>query len=203
MSGFAVHCGRHWLPSALHANCGTIEWMAPKVVELAEGPARARAVERETLAALARIAQRMRPTGVTLEPEDIAQEAYLRVRSRLEDGTVLGRSYLWRAAYTAMIDLLRRERAEQRRRTQLTVVDVAPDPSPESRAHGREIGVAIDGCVKDLPDDRQRVVVLHLLGHGVKDVAGLLGEPYKKIENLLYRGLRALRGCLAGKGFNP
>lgn len=192
-----------WTTSARLAKCGTIGGMASKVVELAEGPVRARATERETLAALTRIASRMRPPGVVLEPEDIAQEAYLRVRSRINEGTVLGRSYLWRAAYTAMIDLLRRERAEQRRRTQLSIVDEAPGPSPEAGAHGAEIGVAIDGCVKDLPDDRQRVVVLHLLGHGVKDVSTLLDAPYKRIENLLYRGLRALRSCLDGKGFRP
>ncbi|MEM6996030.1 MAG: RNA polymerase sigma factor [Myxococcota bacterium] len=180
---------------------GKIPSVASKVIGLAGR--RTGAAERETLAALTDIAARMRPAQVALEPSDIAQEAYLRIRTRMEEGVEVGRSYLWRAAYTAMIDMLRRERAEQRRRTQLPVADVAPGPSPEASAQGNEIGTAIHGCVGELPDDRAQVVVLYLQGHAAKDVRALLGWPSKKIDNLLYRGLRRLRACLEKKGFTP
>lgn len=183
--------------------CGRVFEVADDVVELAAARRTRSGQEAEVLAQLTRAATAIARRGGGVDPRDVAQEAFLRLRSRLASGESLGRGYLWRTAYSVTIDLRRREQAEQRRRAQLAPADASPRPSPESRAAGSEIGVAIHGCVEALPEARRRVVVLHLQGHGVKDVSKLLDAEYKRIENLLHRGLKALRACLEQKGFAP
>ncbi len=182
--------------------CGTMLAMVTKVVSLDAGPA-PDATEAETLAKLMHAATRMGASSKGIDPRDIAHEAFLRLRPRIAAGQTIGEGYLWRTAYSVLIDTMRREQAEDRRRKKIAAVEPGRAPSPESRAHGREIGAAIHECVDGLVEDRKTVVVLHLQGHGAKEVSTLLAWQHKRVENLLHRGLKALRRCLSGKGFEP
>ena len=159
---------------------------------------------RQTLTAAVR---RVCPAWLSSEREDIVQTALIRVaRLATEKNEPLGRSYLWKVAYTATVDEVRRRR--RRRETTLTDADDrhvsrAPGADPERLARSQAMGEAIRGCLEEMVGTRRPPVTLHLLGHSVPEAARLLGLERKKAENLVYRGLADLRRCLEAKGYTP
>ena len=76
-------------------------------------------------------------------------------------------------------------------------------PGPERVARAREIGRGILGCLKTLTPERTLGVALYLQGHTAPQTARILGWSLKKAENMIYRGMADLRGCLEGKGLRP
>jgi RNA polymerase sigma-70 factor (ECF subfamily) len=125
----------------------------------------------------------------------------LRRSERTDD---LGSSYLWRVAYTATVDEIRR----LRRRREVAFEDASPErPAPDAdpeRAHaGSEIGEGLAACLARLVQARRLAVALYLQGHSVPEAARLLGWGEKRVENLVFRGLADLRRCLAAKGLTP
>jgi RNA polymerase sigma-70 factor (ECF subfamily) len=130
------------------------------------------------------------------------------VAGLLQDGEgnhVLSSSYLWKVAYTATIDEIRR----QRRRNEVALEEGADGPAtapaldPERTRSAREIGEALQSCLGVLAEPRRLAVTLHLLGHSVPEAGRILGWESKRVENLVYRGLADLRRCLEGKGVRP
>jgi len=145
------------------------------------------------------------PTWLAAEAEDIVQESMIRllhiVESR-EGNPDPGSLYLWKVAYSVTVDEIRR----QRRRHEVPLgnglpraVDGGHGSSPEELAAGGEVGRGILDCLAGLAENRRQAVRLRLLGHTVGEVASLMGWPYKKTENLVYRGLEDLRRCLRRK----
>lgn len=154
------------------------------------------------------------PSDLAAHTDDLVQLAVLRVLHAMpeddqgEGAEPLPTSYLRKVAYTTTIDELRKVRSQQNTRgqaaqAQAQAVEPTATPSPESAAHGAQIGTAIRGCIERLDTDRRRAVVLHLQGHSVPEAASLLGWVRKRTENLVYRGMADLRRCLASKGFQP
>ena len=146
------------------------------------------------------------PPWLASQADDIAQAAMLRVlRARERGATALNASWLRSAATSAVIDEVRHRRAlredplDQAGDTPAT----ASEGQPERRAHARQVGAAILSCLAPLPDDRRRAVSLYLHGHPVPELGRLLGWDPKRAENLVYRGLAALRDCLRRKGIEP
>ncbi|MBJ6761211.1 RNA polymerase sigma factor [Myxococcaceae bacterium JPH2] len=141
--------------------------------------------------------------------EDLLQSAMIRVvelQRREPDRAQLSQAYLYRVAYTALIDELRR----QSRRREVALEDLetgAPQPeapdNPERSAGASQIGRAVRDCLSRLVTDRRQAVTLHLQGHSVPEAAALLGWEDKRTENLVYRGMSALRACLSKKGIEP
>ena len=157
------------------------------------------------LAELERAASRLCPPALSSVRDDIVQQAFMRARAaagELGSGKIAKR-YLWRAAYTVIVDLLRQQRAQARRDEGYGVVAPAHAVSPESAASASQIRLHVHDCVAALPDARRRAVALYLVGHGPAEIATLLGEEYKRIENLVLRGLRRVRECLERKGVRP
>ncbi len=107
-----------------------------------------------------------------------------------EGTTPRGASYLWRVAYTVVIDEIRRFRRQQRQSEQLDRGD-GRTPGPEVRSEILE-------CLRGLQDRRRTAVTLHLQGFRTGEVAAALGWTEKQAENLVYRGLADLRACLEG-----
>ena len=144
--------------------------------------------------------------------DDIVQNAVIRVLRLLEQSEgkrELAPSYLWKVAYTAMIDEVRRVHPERYESLEGAVADGAP-PShaskaldPESETSGRELGAAIQSCLQTLVRPRRLAVALYLYGHGVPEAARLMGWDAKRTENLVYRGLNDMRKCLSAKGLEP
>lgn len=162
-------------------------------------------------AALARAVARVCPHWLADHAEDLVQVALMRVmevRRRTEGSAQFTSFYLRKAAYSALVDEIRR----RRRRHEVPLEDgesgmpptpVAGGSSPEERNAGREIGRAIRDCLARLIEPRRWAAGLHLQGHSVPEVSRLMGWSAKKAENLVYRGLADLRQCLVEKGVTP
>src|SRR5262249_41840191 len=114
----------------------------------------------------------------------------LLVRPRGEGTRPVRASYLWKVAYTVIIDEIRRFRRQQRHGEALA--------SGDESTPGPEIRTEIHDCLRALPDRRRVAVTLYLEGFGTTEVAQAMGWTVKQAENLIYRGVADLRHCLAG-----
>lgn len=163
---------------------------------------------------LSRAVARVCPAWLRDRQDDLVQCAVLRVmdieRKRGPEGEGnrdLNSSYLYRVAYSAMIDEIRRIR--RRDETDLDTPESPAMPeapnihSPESLAEAAEQGAAIRDCLNGLVVPRRAAVTLYLAGHSVPESSRILRWTLKKTENLVYRGLADLRQCLLSKGIRP
>jgi RNA polymerase sigma-70 factor (ECF subfamily) len=159
---------------------------------------------------LVRSVRHVCPAWLRDRADDIVQNALIRVleisRTR-ESSNSVPSSYLWKVAYSATMDEIRR----LRRRPEVSWEDAergGPDPAdpvdpagPEADMALDELGAASEACLATLPEARRMVVGFHLLGYSAGEIAASLGWGEKSVRNLLHRGLVALRQCLTGKGF--
>jgi RNA polymerase sigma-70 factor (ECF subfamily) len=141
---------------------------------------------------LIRAVERHCPPPLAAHREDLVQMALVKLLERppIEGIAVRGASYLWRVAYTVVIDEIRRYSRQQRQAEQLARGE-GGTPGPEVRSE-------ILDCLGGLQDRRRTAVTLHLQGFRVGEVARALGWTEKQAENLVYRGLADLRICLEG-----
>lgn len=149
------------------------------------------------------------PPWLASGADDLVQEALVkmwRMGVLGEGGTGVPSSYVWRVAHSVLVDEIRRRRRRHEvpmeEEPQLTEV-ATQQPGPERQASGSEAGRAILDCLRLLAEPRRRAMTLHLLEHGVPEMADLLGWGRKKAENAVYRGLQDLRQCLQMKGWTP
>ncbi|MEM7156105.1 MAG: sigma-70 family RNA polymerase sigma factor [Myxococcota bacterium] len=163
-------------------------------------------------AKLGRVVARACPPWAAAHREDIVQAAMLRVvraRERNEDGRELPSSYLWKVAYSATIDEVRRLRAKREVSLGSGASDEGGEPvdaaalGPERRAESAQLSGAIAQGLGQLNEARRQAVTLYLQGHSVPEIGRLLGWPPKRAENMVYRGLAKLREHLAAKGWAP
>jgi RNA polymerase sigma-70 factor (ECF subfamily) len=158
---------------------------------------------------LARAVARVCPAWMADRAEDLVQVALMRVAEvyrRSEGKAELSSFYLRKAAYSAVVDEIRRLRRRQEVPLEEERSETHPastEPDPAQIYAGGEIGRAIHDCLGRLVRPRRLAVTLHLQGHRVAEAARLLGWSAKKAENLVYRGLADLRGCLDAKGIRP
>jgi RNA polymerase sigma-70 factor (ECF subfamily) len=159
---------------------------------------------RDTLRAAA---ARVVPSWLADQRDDIVQAAMLRLIPKLSEGDPEGRSspaYLWRVAYSITVDEIRRRRCRPEEQPSERTPEAGDrQPTPERALAGREIGLAIRGCLEKVLADRRRAVTLYLQGHGPSEIARLMGWNIKRAENLVARGLDDLRTCLKRKGVTP
>lgn len=158
---------------------------------------------------LVRAVARTCPRWLASEADDMVQNALLRVleiQRRREGDVEFSAFYLRRAAYSVVVDEIRR----RRRRGEVPLDPEAEgeepgrpseDPDPEELSESRELGRAIAKCLGGMVRPRRLAVTLHLQGHRIREVGGLMGWSAKKAENLIYRGLADLRECLGSQGF--
>jgi len=158
---------------------------------------------------LARTLAAICPPWLRDRSDDIVQMAMIRIMEierRSEGNPEFKASYLWKVAYSVMVDEIRKVRRLQEVPLEMNVHDLPGregPADPERNRVRREIGVGIQDCLMQLADSRRAAVALHLQGHSVPDAARVLGWSPKRTENLVYRGLVDLRDCLARKGLNP
>jgi RNA polymerase sigma-70 factor (ECF subfamily) len=75
----------------------------------------------------------------------------------------------------------------------------APESSPSQRATRRERAVLLADAIKCLPEDYAEVIILrHLEGLPLSDVAGRMGRSVDSVKKLWVRGIARLREALAG-----
>lgn len=165
---------------------------------------------------LSKAVARVCPGWLADRRDDIIQSALIRVANvaAREGNAPLAASYLWKAAYSATVDEIRRVRrlrespleeveTETNAGRERAVLHAADRADPERRAESRQVGTAIRACLAGLLADRRRAVTLHLQGHTIPECGRLLGWDAKRAENLAYRGMQDLRACLEQKGITP
>ena len=160
---------------------------------------------------LVRAVARLCPRWLIDRRDDLVQAAVMRVMQITEKRSAAGEehqpispSYLYRVAYSVLVDEMRRLR--RRNETDLED-DAAPAAiareNPERSAASMEIGRGIQDCLTRMKRERRLAVTLHLQGHTIAEAARLLDWAAKRTENLVYRGLADLRECLMAKGIRP
>ena len=128
------------------------------------------------------------------DAEDVAQEAAVRayrgftsLRNRDQF-----RSWLVRIAWRLALD---RRKSERRRGVRELKASVAPtkSPSAEEIAAGRQTEERVWEAVDGLPEKLRIVVVLSAIeGHGMREVAALLGLAEGTVKSRLYEARRRL-----------
>jgi RNA polymerase sigma-70 factor (ECF subfamily) len=72
--------------------------------------------------------------------------------------------------------------------------------SPEAQAEREELLRKVEEAMARLPESRRTAVGLHLQGMTTDEIADLMGWTEPKARNLVYRGLKDLRGKLRSAG---
>jgi RNA polymerase sigma-70 factor (ECF subfamily) len=152
---------------------------------------------------IARAVRSVCPRWLAEQGDDLSQIAVSRILDRLrttEGQLELSQGYLYRTAYSVVVDEIRRCRRRREIAMDSDVVLQSHDANPERQTFSREVRDAVAGCLRRLVTSRRRAVTLHLLGHSIREISALLESRYKQAENLVYRGLSDLRACLERRG---
>jgi RNA polymerase sigma-70 factor (ECF subfamily) len=155
-------------------------------------------------AVLARCVRMVRSVGARhglseADLDDVVQDVRIRLwRSctTTEQIERLGTSYVYKAATTAALDLIRRRRAHGAELSEF--VDdhsnrIAASTAASDEADAHDLEAQVLAALKTLPLSRRTAVRMYLTGYGREEIAGLLGWTEAKTRNLLYRGLDDLR----------
>lgn len=145
------------------------------------------------------------PPWLQSEADDICQTALVRLLRKLREEPVIhaSRTYLKQAAKNAVIDAVRSHAARERHYQQVAAVGREAEPTPEKLAADRELRHTVTAHVERLPSARNEAVSLYIDGHAIAEIAERLGCGTKRIDNLVYRGLRSLRDSLTTAGITP
>jgi len=140
------------------------------------------------------------------DAEDVAQEAFVKAHRKFSQLRDRDRFRAWLARMTWRL-ALDRQRADRRRATHEAASCVQPEheraigPDRESVAddfHARERAAALWQAIDSLPEKLRIVVVLaNMEGHGLADVAALLGIPEGTIKWRLSEARRQLKEQLS------
>jgi len=145
------------------------------------------------------------------DQDELVQEVRIRLwRSRASGELIslLGASYVYRAAITAALVVIRRRRVKTSG-SDASLHDDGMDAAasdaatPETELASRELAEEVEHALESIPSSRATVVRLHLSGYSREEVAQLYGWSEGKTRNLLYRGLADLRAVLNERGIGP
>jgi len=153
--------------------------------------------------------QKVCPAWLANQKEDLVQAAFLRVFRIWKDTEESGppsTSYVWKVAYSATVDEIRRARV--RREESLDETDVTrtadtKSPSVEQTTAAADVRGEIVAGLRTLRTERRQAVQLYLSGFSLKDSARTLGWNSKKADNRRYHGLADLRSYLKKRGIEP
>jgi RNA polymerase sigma-70 factor (ECF subfamily) len=153
--------------------------------------------------------QKVCPAWLANQKEDLVQAAFVRVFKvwkNSEESGVPSTSYVWKVAYSATVDEIRRARVRREEpldETNVTRTAGTKSPSVEQTAAAAEMRREIVAGLRTLRTERRQAVQLYLSGFSLKDSARLLGWNTKKVDNRRYHGLADLRGYLQRRGIEP
>jgi RNA polymerase sigma factor (sigma-70 family) len=159
---------------------------------------------------------RVCPKDLGIQFDDIEQEARLRLWRAIEAEREINfhGSYIYRIVVSVTINAIRR--AKSRREEQLrlagddedgdaaeaqpTIPTAVAENSPEAQAEREELLRKVAEAMARLPENRRLAVGLHLNGMTTGEIADLMVWSEPKARNLVYRGLKDLRGELRSAG---
>lgn len=147
----------------------------------------------------------VRPAWLASRHDDIVQAAMMRLMRAVRRGSRqgFGRAYVRRAAYTAMLDEIRRVRACPESPWVTAQHDARGRGGPELAARVAETGAAVAAILAELTEGRRAAVRAYLEGNGIGAIAERYDWSYKRAENLTRRGLADLRRRLTELGLGP
>lgn len=107
-----------------------------------------------------------------------------------------------------------RDRLRRRRVRKGDLADTEPDeliarlptrtPDIEASLGTRQETLALEQALQELPEHYREVVVLHhLQGRSVKEIAGIIGRPEGTVMTWLFRGRSKLKDLLEAAGVRP
>lgn len=150
-----------------------------------------------------------------VEAEDIVQETFVKVMTRLEqfEGRARLETWLYRVAYNASLDRLRRKRTDPLPADEPEADDGENLPmpqsfvdwsgTPETALLGAEAGAALEAAIQQLPESLRVVFLLRdVEGFSTEEAAEGLGLSVAATKVRLHRARLALRERLAGY-FSP
>jgi RNA polymerase sigma-70 factor (ECF subfamily) len=156
------------------------------------------------------------PKDLGIQFDDIEQEARLRLWRAIEAEREINfhGSYIYKIVVSVTINAI--QRAKARREEQLRLAEDEEDEnaaespiisltagaenSPEVQAEREELLRKVEEAMARLPENRRLAVGLHLKGMTTDEIADLMGWSEPKARNLVYRGLKDLRGELSAAG---
>jgi RNA polymerase sigma factor (sigma-70 family) len=106
-------------------------------------------------------------------------------------------------ARNAVVDAARRRGARRQRDRDVTTLGRSPGRTPEELMLAAELGETLVEHIERLPEARRDAVTRYIRGERVPEIAEATGESPKRVENLVYRGLRSLRQSLSDAGVRP
>ena len=159
---------------------------------------------------------RVCPKDLGIQFDDIEQDARLRLWRAIEAEREINfhGSYIYKIVVSVTINAIRRAKARREEQLRLAedgadegaaeVKPISPaagaENSPEAQAEREELLRKVEEAMARLPESRRRAVGLHLKGLTTDEIADLMGWSEPKARNLVYRGLKDLRGKLRSEG---
>ena len=147
------------------------------------------------------LAQATRMLANTAEPEDVAQEAMIRLWKQAPEwrqGEAKVTTWLYRVAANLCTDVLRKRRGG----VSLDQVDEPQDaaPSVAEQMQTQTRMKALSDALAQLPERQAQAVALrHLEGLSNPDIAEIMDISVRSVESLTARGKRALADIMAGR----
>ena len=133
------------------------------------------------------------------EREEVAQEVRLKILKMAEVGKKVDnlRSYIWKMVYTTALDVLNErikscplEDLRYQRPSARSIMDF---DCPQSLLEAKELDFLIGQTIDSLPQRKRVVILLHLKGLDLEEMAEFLGWSQNTVRHLLYRGLAELK----------
>jgi RNA polymerase sigma factor (sigma-70 family) len=159
---------------------------------------------------------RVCPKDLGIQFDDIEQDARLRLWRAIEAEREINfhGSYIYKIVLSVTINAIRRAKARREEQLRLAedvadedAAEVKPiipaadaENSPEAQAEREELLRKVEEAMARLPENRRTAVGLHLQGMTTDEIADLMGWTEPKARNLVYRGLKDLRGKLRSAG---
>jgi RNA polymerase sigma-70 factor (ECF subfamily) len=132
--------------------------------------------------------------------EDVVQEAFIKAYKNLKgfrgDSSIY--TWLYRIAVNTAHNHLRRVK----RRTEVDFEEVAPiiearGQNPAESTANAELGVAIDGAIKNLPPRQREVFMLHYFERMThREIAEVLGVTEGAVKANFFHAVQKLKGAL-------
>lgn len=133
------------------------------------------------------------------DTDELTQEIRIRLwnfqKNHGDDSAMPSSSYVYGAAMSAAVDMLRRRRAA--RSGEHLPLEVVADVVPsEPTSSVEELARALESALAAVPVIRRPTVRLHLSGCSLDEIASITGNTSSSTRNLLYRGLADLKAAL-------
>jgi len=135
------------------------------------------------------------PEMYGMQAEDLLQEVKIRLWKALAKNSKkqIYSAYVTQVVNSVIIDQIRRVRRHEKNINALKEDEMSGGGMEWSYALPNAV---IAPAVEGLLQSRRRIVRLFLMDYSTREISELLNFSDKKVHNLLYRGLRDLKGAL-------